>query len=65
MLACKNVNGKNIFMEDNMAFLNSFVEYLIVMIVIVAVGFLGGFLGKKFRDSKDKKAESSASNQGE
>ncbi|MCQ2535784.1 MAG: hypothetical protein MJ110_02320 [Lachnospiraceae bacterium] len=48
-----------------MAFLNSFVEYLIVMIVIVAVSFLGGFLGKKFRDNKDKKAEMTAENQGE
>ena len=48
-----------------MAFLNSFVSYLLVMIVIVAVGFLGGFLGKKFRDSKDSKAEMTAENQGE
>ena len=49
-----------------MAFLNSFVQYVIVMLIIVAVGFLGGFLGKKFRDMKDKKAEmKTADNQGE
>lgn len=49
-----------------MAFLSSFVSYLLVMVIIVAVGFLGGFLGKKFRDNKDKKAEmTQQENQGE
>ena len=38
-----------------MAFLNSFVQYIIVMIMLAALGFLGGFIGKKIRDAVDAK----------
>ena len=45
-----------------MAFLSSFLQYLVCAIILVAVGFCGGFVGKKLRDAKDKKtAAASAS----
>ena len=41
-----------------MAFLNSFVEYFITMVVMAAIAVAGVFAGKKLRDRKDaKKAE--------
>ena len=43
-----------------MAFLASFLQYVICAVVLVAVGFCGGFIGKKLRDSKDKKAAATA-----
>lgn len=38
-------------------FLSSFASYLIKMIILVAVGLLGGFIGIKLRISSNKKAE--------
>lgn len=38
------------------AFVNSFLSYLIVVVIFAAVMFVGGFVGLKLRDSKDKKA---------
>jgi hypothetical protein len=44
------------------AFLGSFLQYLIVMILLAAIGVLGAFAGKKLRDHKDAKlAETAAS----
>ncbi|WP_167511391.1 hypothetical protein [Pseudobutyrivibrio xylanivorans] len=37
------------------AFLSSFVSYLIKMIILVALGICGGFIGIKLRKSSDKK----------
>lgn len=37
------------------AFFNSFITYLIIMVGLCGIGFLGGFIGKKLRDRKDKK----------
>jgi len=39
-----------------MAFLGSFLQYLIIMIVLAFVAFIGGFIGVKLRQSKDAKA---------
>jgi large-conductance mechanosensitive channel len=45
-----------------MAFLGSFLQYLIEMILLAAIGVLGVFTGKKLRDRKDAKlAETTAS----
>ena len=38
------------------AFFASFLQYLVIMIVLCIVGFLGGFIGKKLRERKDAKA---------
>ncbi len=38
-----------------MAFLASFLQYFIIMIILAAVAAAGVFVGKKLRDSKDKK----------
>ena len=43
-----------------MAFLASFLQYLVCAVILVAVGFCGGFVGKKLRDSKDKKSANAA-----
>ena len=43
-----------------MAFLNSFIQYVIVMIMLAALGFLGGFIGKKVRDAVDAKKAAEA-----
>lgn len=42
------------------AFFVSFIQYLVIMIGLCIVGFLGGFIGKKLRDRKDAKAAASA-----
>ena len=46
-----------------MAFLNSFVEYFITMVVMAAIAVAGVFAGKKLRDRKD--AKKAAENQAE
>ncbi len=38
-----------------MAFLASFLQYFIIMVVLAAVGVAGFFTGKKLRDNKDAK----------
>ena len=37
------------------AFLGSFLQYLIVMILLAAIGVAGAFAGKKLRERKDEK----------
>lgn len=37
------------------AFLSSFASYLIKMIILVAIGVCGGFIGIKLRQSSDRK----------
>ena len=37
------------------AIIGSFLQYLIIMILLAAVGILGAFAGKKLRDNKDAK----------
>ncbi len=43
-----------------MTFLGSFIQYVIVMIMLAALGFLGGFIGKKIRDAVDAKKAAEA-----
>ena len=38
-----------------MAFLSSFLEYFIIMVILAAVAAAGVFAGKKLRDNKDAK----------
>ena len=42
------------------AFLGSFLQYLIVMILLAAIGVAGAIVGKKLRDSKDAKTAAEA-----
>ena len=35
------------------AFLGSFLQYLIIMILLAAIGVAGAFAGKKLRERKD------------
>lgn len=45
------------------AILGSFLQYLIIMVILAVVGFCGAFAGKKLRDNKDAKlAAESAQN---
>ena len=47
-----------------MTFLASFIQYLVSMIVLAAIGILGGILGKKLRDRKDAKDAAIAQTEG-
>lgn len=38
-----------------MAFLSSFLQYFIIMVILAAVAAAGVFAGKKLRDRKDAK----------
>ena len=42
------------------AFLGSFLQYFIVMILLAAIGVAGAIVGKKLRDSKDAKTTAEA-----
>ena len=42
-----------------MAFLAKFLEYVIIMIILVGVAVMGVFTGKKLRDNKDAKNKES------
>ena len=45
-----------------MAFLASFLQYFVIMVILAAVAAAGVFVGKKLRDNKDaKKAAEEAS----
>ena len=37
------------------AILGSFLQYLIIMVILAVVGVLGAFVGKKLRENKDAK----------
>lgn len=39
-----------------MAFISSFLQYFIIMVILAAIAVLGVFVGKKLRDRKDAKA---------
>ncbi|MCR5581099.1 MAG: hypothetical protein K6F66_05875 [Pseudobutyrivibrio sp.] len=43
------------------AFLSSFASYLIKMIILVALGICGGFIGIKLRQSSDRKKANTSS----
>ena len=43
------------------AFLSSFASYLVKMIILVALGIMGGFIGVKLRQSKNRKEADSVS----
>ncbi len=42
------------------AFFNQFISYLLLVIIMIAVGLCGGFVGKKLRDSKKAKEAASS-----
>lgn len=44
-----------------MAFLASFLQYFIIMVILAAVAAAGVFVGKKLRDNKDAKNAKAAS----
>ncbi len=37
------------------AFFNEFISYLLLVVIMIAVGICGGFAGKKLRDRKNAK----------
>lgn len=43
------------------AFLGSFIQYVIIMICLVAVGLCGGYVGVKLRKNKEAKTQQEAS----
>ena len=43
-----------------MAFLASFLQYFVIMILLAAIAVAGVFVGKKLRDRKDAKAAAEA-----
>ena len=45
--------------EMFMAFLASFLQYFIIMVILAAVAAAGVFVGKKLRDNKDAKKTAS------
>ena len=45
---------------EEMAFLGSFLQYAIIMVILAAIALAGFFAGKKLRENKDAKAASEA-----
>ena len=45
-----------------MSFLASFIQYLIIMVILAAIGVAGVFLGIKLRKNKDAKSPVEAEN---
>ena len=43
-----------------MAFLGSFLQYAIIMVILAAIALAGFFAGKKLRENKDPKAAAEA-----
>ena len=43
-----------------MAFLGSFLQYAIIMVILAAIALAGFFTGKKLRENKDAKAAAEA-----
>ena len=43
-----------------MAFLGSFLQYAIIMVILAAIALAGFFAGKKLRENKDAKAAAEA-----
>ena len=41
---------------EEMAFLGSFLQYAIIMVILAAIALAGFFAGKKLRENKDAKA---------
>ena len=44
-------------MVNFMAFFSKFCSYLLLMAIIVVIAMVGGFVGYKLRQSKNRKAE--------
>ncbi len=42
------------------SFFNSFISYLLLVVIMVAVAICGGFAGKKLRDRKNAKEAAKA-----
>lgn len=42
-----------------MAFLQSFIQYFVIMIILAVIALIGGFLGAKLRKNKDAKMAAS------
>ena len=45
---------------EEMAFLGSFLQYAIIMVILAAIALAGFFAGKKLRANKDAKAAAEA-----
>jgi hypothetical protein len=45
---------------EEMAFLGSFLQYAIIMVILAAIALAGFFAGKKLRENKDAKAAAKA-----
>lgn len=45
---------------EEMAFLGSFLQYAIIMVILAAIALAGFFVGKKLRENKDAKAAAEA-----
>ena len=45
---------------EEMAFLGSFLNYEIIMVILAAIALAGFFAGKKLRENKDAKAAAEA-----
>lgn len=45
---------------EEMAFLGSFLQYAIIMVILAAIALAGFFAGKKLRENKDAKAAAEA-----
>ena len=45
---------------EEMAFLGSFLQYAIIMVILAAIAVAGFFAGKKLRENKDAKAAAEA-----
>ncbi|MBQ7482294.1 MAG: vanadium nitrogenase [Lachnospiraceae bacterium] len=45
------------------SFFNSFISYLLLVVIMVAVAICGGFTGKKLRDRKNAKEAANAENE--
>ncbi len=43
------------------AIIGSFLQYLLIMVILAVIGILGVFAGKKLRENKDAKAAAMAS----
>ena len=45
---------------EEMAFLGSFLQYAIIMVILAAIALAGFFAGKKLRENKDAKEAAEA-----
>ena len=50
-------------MINFMAFFSKLCSYLLLMAIIAVIGFVGGFIGVKLRQNKNRKLEAAASDE--